>query len=75
MLLLGILSRLSAFGLLVFTIVATVLGHAFWTFADSAQIYQHLGQFLKDLGLVGGLLLIVVAGGGALSIDGMFRRS
>lgn len=79
MLLLGILSRVSAFGLLAFTIVASVLGHAFWASmgdpALAAQTFGNIIQFLKNMGIVGGLLLIVVAGGGALSIDAMFRRN
>jgi uncharacterized membrane protein YphA (DoxX/SURF4 family) len=74
MLLIGVLSRLSAFGLLVFTIVASVLGHAFWTFADAGATFLQLQQFLKNAGIIGGLLMIVVLGGGAVSIDGMFRR-
>ena len=75
LLLLGILSRVTAFGLLVFTIAASVLGHAFWTFADQAQQFQQMSQFLKNMGLVGGLLAVVGYGGGPLSIDGMFRRT
>jgi putative oxidoreductase len=74
LLLLGILSRISALGLLLFTIAASVLGHAFWTYADPAQSFMQMGQFLKNMGLAGGLLAIIAYGGGLLSIDGMFRR-
>jgi putative oxidoreductase len=74
LLFIGILSRVSAFGLFVFTIIASVLGHAFWTIADAGPAFLQLQQFLKNMGIAGGLLLIVGAGGGALSIDGMFRR-
>lgn len=74
LLFIGILSRVTAFGLLVFVIAASILGHAFWMQADAAKAAVELGSFLKNMGIVGGLLLIVGAGGGALSIDGMFRR-
>ncbi|MGH7005687.1 MAG: DoxX family protein [Alphaproteobacteria bacterium] len=74
MLFIGILSRITAFGLFVFVIVASVLGHAFWTYADAAQAMPQIGNFLKNMGVAGGLLLIIAAGGGALGIDGMFRR-
>ncbi len=74
MLFIGILSRLTAFGLFVFVILTIVLGHPFWTFADPGAAYMQLGQFLKNLGIMGGLLLIVAAGGGSVSIDAMFRR-
>ncbi len=74
LLLLGILSRVSAFGLFVFTIVASVLGHAFWTFADAGQQFLQIQQFLKNMGIAAGLLMIVGMGGGVVGIDGMFRR-
>ncbi len=74
LLLLGILSRVSAFGLLVFTIAASVLGHAFWLQADQAAMFRELGQFLKNMAIIGGLLAIVARGGGVVGIDGMFRR-
>jgi putative oxidoreductase len=79
MLFIGILTRVTALGLLLFVIAASVLGHAFWAIgtADPAaakMFMEQLGSFLKNMGLVGGLLLLVGAGGGALSIDGMFRR-
>ena len=74
MLFIGILSRVTAFGLLAFTIVASVLGHAFWMIADVGPSFLQLQQFLKNMGIVGGLLVIIGAGGGAISIDGMFRR-
>lgn len=74
MLFIGILSRITALGLLVFVIAASVLGHAFWVPADAVKAMPEIGNFLKNMGVIGGLLLIVGAGGGALSIDGMFRR-
>lgn len=74
LLFLGILSRLTAFGLFVFVILASVLGHAFWSFADAGPQYLQILQFLKNMGIAGGLLLIVGMGGGAVGIDGMFRR-
>lgn len=70
----GILSRLSAFGLFVFVIIASVLGHNFWAMTDPQMAFLNIGQFLKNMGIAGGLLIIVGAGGGALGIDGMFRR-
>ena len=74
LLFLGILSRLTAFGLLVFVVVASVLVHKFWAMNDPKMAYDNLMLFLGNMGIAGGLLLIVAAGGGAVSIDGMFRR-
>ncbi len=74
LLFLGILSRLTAFGLFVFVILASVLGHAFWSFADAGPQFLQIQQFLKNMGIAAGLLMIVGMGGGAVGIDGMFRR-
>lgn len=74
LLFLGILSRLTAFGLVVFVIIASVLGHNFWAMTDPQMAFLNIQQFLKNMAIVGGLLIIVGAGGGAVSIDGMFRR-
>jgi hypothetical protein len=38
------------------------------------MVYVNIGQFLKDMGIIGGLFLIVAYGGGSVGIDGMFRR-
>jgi putative oxidoreductase len=74
LLFLGILSRLTAFGLLVFVIIASVLGHNFWAMTDPQMAFMNIGQFLKNMAIAGGLMIIVGAGGGAVGIDGMFRR-
>ena len=74
MLFLGLLSRVTALGLLLFVIAATVLGHPFWVLADAGQAYLQLQQFLKNLAIIGGLFAIVAYGGGGASIDAMFRR-
>ena len=75
LLFIGLLSRVAALGLIAFTILATILAHNFWAFTDAAEYGRQLGTFLKNMGLVGGLLIIVGAGGGSLGIDGMFRRA
>ncbi len=75
LLFLGILSRVTAFGLFVFVVLASVLGHAFWAFTDAGAQFLQIQQFLKNMGIAAGLLMIVGAGGGAVGIDGMFRRA
>ena len=52
------LPRLAALGLISAMIPTTVAGHAFWKF-DGAERKAHEIQFLKNAGLVGGLLLVV----------------
>ena len=42
-----------------FTIVATVIGHAFWTMTGIER-FQNLNAFLEHAGLVGGFLIVAV---------------
>lgn len=74
LLFLGILSRLSAFGLFVLVVVASILAHNFWAMTDAQMVYDNILQFTKNMGIAAGLLMIVGMGGGAVGIDGMFRR-
>jgi putative oxidoreductase len=78
--LLGFWTRLAALMLFVYTIIATLIGHHFWTFADAwvklegggGPVNLHLDQeihFLKNLVILGGLLFVFVHGAGSLSFD------
>jgi putative oxidoreductase len=49
--------RWVAWGLTVFTLVATGLGHRFWE-VDPAQFFNQLNHFLKNIAVVGGLLIL-----------------
>jgi putative oxidoreductase len=60
MLALDIAPRLAAAGLIGSLVPTTVIGHAFWKAEDEAARKAHLTHFLKNLGLLGGLLLIVI---------------
>ena len=57
--------RLAAFVLAGFCAVTAVLYHPFWKFADfwtpgDSKGRRHFWDFLKNFGLVGGLLLVVI---------------
>ena len=58
--------RLAAFTLGAFCVITAVLFHQFWRFPDfwrfkEGEGLQHFWEFLKNLGLVGGLGLIALA--------------
>jgi putative oxidoreductase len=58
--------RLAAFVLALFCIVTAILYHPFWKFRDfwksgNSVARSHFWDFLKNFGLVGGLLLVVFA--------------
>ncbi len=68
-LIVGFQTRIAAAVLALFTLVATVIFHAFWVAAPEQAYVQQL-MFFKNIAVVGGLLLLVSTGAGALSLDG-----
>lgn len=67
-LLAGWKARWAALALAVFTLVATVLFHAFWSVPQEQHMVQYL-MFMKNVGIVGGLLAIYAFGPGRFSVD------
>jgi putative oxidoreductase len=60
---------LAAWGLFVWVIIATYLGHPFWTMEGAARALNQT-QFFKNIAIMGGLLLLASAGPGRVSVDG-----
>jgi putative oxidoreductase len=67
-LLLGWKARWAALALAVFTLVASVFFHAFWSVPPEQHMTQYL-MFVKNIGIVGGLLAIFAFGPGRMSVD------
>jgi putative oxidoreductase len=66
-LILGYQTREAALALAIFTVVATFKVHAYWRW----PAHEQLGRsriFTANLAIIGGLLLLVVVGGGKLSL-------
>src|SRR6478752_4000347 len=59
---LGILPRLSALLLAGSLVPTTLAGHRFWEEEEDAARAQQTIQFLKNLGMLGGLLLVIEHG-------------
>jgi putative oxidoreductase len=72
MVLLGFWARLGALALLGFTIISTLLAHAARGLSGVERQHQ-LTTSLEHLAIVGGFLLIIIYGGGPLSLDGLLR--
>jgi putative oxidoreductase len=68
-LVLGIFPRISALLLIAFTAVATLLAHRYWDF-PAAQQQAQMGQFFKNIAIIGGLMCYFVSGPGAWSLAG-----
>ena len=60
----GLLTRLSALGLVVFTLATAFIFHGF------------MGNiFMKEMSMIGGLLILIATGPGPFSIDAKLSRS
>lgn len=68
-LLLGYKVKLGSILLIVFLIPASLVFHN--PIADANEI----NNFLKNIGLIGGLLMVIYAGAGALSIDALTEKT
>lgn len=64
----GFQARIAAAALAGFTLLATVLFHAFWA-VPAEQAYVQQLMFMKNLAVVGGLLMVVSFGAGPASVD------
>ena len=72
---LGRFPRLAALLLAGSTVPTTLAGHPFWEFDEPAQRTQQRIHFLKNLGLVGALLLAAVDTEGKPSVGYRARRA
>ncbi len=70
----GVLPRLSAFALAVNLVPTTLAGHRFWAEHEPAKRTAQRIQFLKNAGLLGGLLLAATDTGGRPSLAWRARR-
>jgi putative oxidoreductase len=68
MILLGLKARWGALGLVVFTAGTIFFVHHFWDMTGDAYVINQI-QALKNLSIMGALLLIVAVGSGPHSVD------
>jgi len=69
----GVATRYSALLLLLYVIVATVIAHRYWEYPAAGQAAQY-NNLIKNLAVMGGLVLVYVTGAGRFSIDGWLRK-
>jgi putative oxidoreductase len=62
-------TRMAAIVLAAFTLVASFFFHAYWALPADQQMIPQL-MFMKNVGLVGGLLVLAAFGAGGWSVDG-----
>ncbi len=69
LIILGFKTRPVAWLMALFVVVAMFAAHRFWEFSEPAQFNNQLSQFLKNLAIVGGFMMLAVAGPGRYSLD------
>jgi uncharacterized membrane protein YphA (DoxX/SURF4 family) len=73
-LVLGVGTRYGALLGLAFVVIATAAAHRWWGYPQAAQLVQY--TFLtKNLAAAGGLIVLFVTGGGAISVDRFLAKS
>jgi putative oxidoreductase len=73
LLVVGWKERWAAVALIVFTIPATIIFHAYWGAPADQVLNQHV-HFLKNLAIIGGLLGVVAHGAGRLALPRLSAR-
>jgi putative oxidoreductase len=74
LLLLGYRSGLGAILILLYWIPATFIVHSFWNFPPEAQRLEAI-LFMKNLAIIGGLMLVYVNGSGRYSVKRLFATT
>jgi len=70
----GFATRLGALLLVLFLVPVTLMMHNFWAVADPAARQMELVNFMKNLSMLGGALVIFAFGAGAFSVDAWLVR-
>jgi putative oxidoreductase len=65
----GYKARLGALLLLIFLGLAAYYFHNFWAVADPVVYQDQMAHFLKNLSMMGAMLLIIAVGPGPMSLD------
>jgi putative oxidoreductase len=73
-LILGLGTRYCAILAMLFVAVATAIAHRYWEYPAGAQQIVQYNNFLKNISIMGGALVIFVTGGGRFSLDRALAR-
>ncbi len=74
-LLLGYRVEACAWLLVAFLVPVTLGMHAFWRLDDPQMIHVQQAMFVKNLAMIGALLLVTQLGGGPLTLDARLARA
>jgi putative oxidoreductase len=74
LILIGFQTRWAALGLIIFCICTLFVAHNFWTMAGPARA-ANMGNFYKNIAIIGGLLLLMNTGPGSYSLDAKMAKA
>ncbi|EPF3202872.1 TPA: DoxX family protein [Klebsiella pneumoniae] len=68
MIITGFFTRVTSLILCLYTIAASIIGHAFWSMPD-ALAHDNMIHFYKNICISGGFLTLAILGPGSISFD------
>jgi putative oxidoreductase len=66
----GAFTRLSAALMFFYTLGTALIGHRYWTLTGTERV-DSMDSFYKNLSIMGGFLLLFIAGAGKYSVDAL----
>lgn len=69
---LGFLTRPLAIFMAIYTLAAAIIGHPYWMLSGAPQTGNMI-HFYKNMGIIGGLILLYVTGAGRYSVDAKIK--
>jgi len=70
----GLKTRYASLLMILFVIVATGISHRYWDFTDAAARRLQESQFFKNVAIMGGFVVLYVAGAGRFALDAVLGR-
>ncbi len=75
MIILGLFTRLGAVLLIIFLLIVSPIFHNFWKLEPNTPQYQEqMANFMKNVAILGGMLILLARGPGLCSIDNLRRK-
>ena len=74
LLIFGFFTRWTALALAAFTLLAALIFHNFWAAAPAQFVAQYV-NFMKNVSIAGGMLVLAAFGPGAISLDARRRAA
>lgn len=69
----GLMTRVASLMLFLFLIPTTLIFHDFWTMSGTERVSQ-MANFMKNLAVMGGLLVLMAHGAGRYALDRLHHR-